>query len=223
MPISIYYHPLCPFSKQISNFALELGYKCNFIKEDYWRNSAQFLELSPWGELPVMILDDSQIIAGIYPSLEYFIDLNSNSHLLHPDLFIMARIRQIINWVNKHLYQEVMSHILHEKLIKVDLKNQYPDTLALRNARNKLTYHLRQMDAIIASHEYLAYENLSLADIVCASHLAVLDYFYEIHWGSYPKVKKWYCLIKSRPHFRVTLQEKIKGVNPPEHYLDPDF
>jgi glutathione S-transferase len=223
MPISLYYHPLCPFSKQISSFALELGHKCHFIKENYWKASEEFLELSPWSELPVMVLNDSHIIAGIYPCLEYFIDLNRKSHLLHSDLFMLACIRQIVNWANKHLYNEVTAHILHEKLIKIDLKNQYPDTVALRNARNKLTYHLRQMDAIIALQEYLAYENLSLADIACASHIAVLDYFGEINWHNYPKIRKWYCLMKSRPHFRATLQEKVKGINPPAHYLDPDF
>jgi glutathione S-transferase len=223
MPISIYYHPLCPFSKQISVLALELGHKCNFIKEDYWKGSAHFLDLSPWGELPVIVLNDSQIIAGTYPTLEYFFDTNSDSHLFHRDLLVVARIRQIINWVNKHLYNDVTTYILHEKLIKIGLKNQYPDTMTLRYARHKLTYHLRQIQTIIALQGYLAYENLSIADISCASHIAVLDYFGEINWDSYPKIKKWYCLIKSRPHFRSTLQEKINNIRPPEHYLDLDF
>jgi glutathione S-transferase len=82
---------------------------------------------------------------------------------------------------------------------------------------------LNQLTAIISLQGYVASENLTFADIVAASHLAVLDYFQDINWQQYPKIKSWYCLIKSRPAFRSTLQEKIKTLDPPKHYLELDF
>jgi glutathione S-transferase len=223
MQISLYYHPLCPFSKQIIALLGEMNYKPTLIKENYWQKNKAFMDLSPWGELPVMVIDETFIIAGAYPCIEYLIDKRRDFYLFHQDLEILSRIRQVINWFNKYFYNDVVQHILSEKLIKADLKNLYPDTYVIRSAKSILNSHLLQMNAIIASQEYLAHENLSLADIVAASHLAVLDYFQDINWQNYPKLKHWYCLIKSRPTFRSTLYEKIKGTNPPAHYLDLDF
>ncbi len=181
------------------------------------------MDLSPWGELPVMVLNDSTIITGVYPCIEYLIDTNRDFHLFHKDLALLTCVRQIINWFNKHFYNDTVAHVINEKFIKPMLKNQYPDTNSLRIAKNNLTAHMLQLNAIISAQEYVAYESLSLADIVAASHLAVLDYFQDINWQNYPKIKQWYCLIKSRPSFRSTLYEKINGITPPAHYLDLDF
>lgn len=223
MKIVIYYHPLCPFSKQIITLLTELDIAHELIKQDYWKPSGHFKDLSPWGELPVMIIDEGAVIAGCYPCLEYLIDLHPSFWFFHQDPEMLARIRQVINWFNKHFYQNVSQHFIDERLIKADLKHQYPDTNILRKAKVSLTEHLKQITAIISLQEYLALENLTFADIVAASHLAVLDYFCDINWQQYPKIKNWYCLIKSRPAFRATLQEKIKTIDPPKHYLELDF
>jgi glutathione S-transferase len=224
MKISLHYHPLCPFSKQIIALLEELNYKHTLIREDYWRKNPAFMELSPWGEMPVMLIDEAIIVAGIYPCIEYLIDLNRDFRLFYQDLRLQTLMRQIINWFNQHFYRDVVAHILHEKLIKADLKTHYPDTQILRKAKSLLNVNMQHLNAIISSHGYLACEDLSFADIVAASHIAVLDYFHDINWQNYPKIKHWYCLIKSRPSFRSTLYEKVRGINqPPAHYLDLDF
>jgi len=223
MQVSVYYHPLCPFSKQVITLLGELGCKYNLVKEDYWLSRPAFIDLSPWGELPVMIVNDEIIIAGAYPCIEYLIDVNKSYHLFSEDFEILSRIRQVVNWFNKHFYYDVSKNILDEKLVKMDLKTSYPDTNVLRKAKTELHKNLMKLNTIISLQEYLAYDSLSFADISAASHLAVLDYFQEINWPNYPKVKYWYCLIKSRPSFRATLHEKIKTLNPPKHYLELDF
>ena len=222
MEISIHYHPLCPFSKQILVLLGEMGLKYNLIKEDYWLKKPEFINLSPWGELPVLIIDEV-IIAGSYPAIEYLISLKIESHLFSINQEILVCIRQVINWFNKHFHTDTVQSILNEKLIKLELKTEYPDTNALRKAKSALHKHMLQLNAIVSAQQYLVSDSASFADIAAASHLAVLDYFNEINWQSYPKVKDWYCLIKSRPHFRATLYEKVKGINPPAHYLQLDF
>ena len=223
MQIVLYYHPICPFSKQIITLIGELGYKYSLIKEEYWRQNKSFIELSPWRELPVILVEGTLIVAGVYPCIEYLMATKPNFYLFGQDIEALARMRQVINWFNKHFYDDVLRHILDERMIKLDLKTQYPDTNVLRNAKIALNKHLLQLSAIISSQDYLICESLSFADIVAASHLAVLDYFHDINWSMHYKIKNWYCLIKSRPTFRATLYEKIKGINPPAHYLNLDF
>jgi len=223
MQISLYYHPLCPFSKQLITLLTELGLKYNLVNQDYWKPTNSFIDLSPWGELPVMVIDDTTIIAGCYPCIEYLIDSNRDFWLFNQDSEMMARIRQIINWFNKHFYQNVSKHFIDERLIKLDLKTQYPDTNIIRKAKAAFSQNMAQLTAIISLQEYLASETLTFADIAAASHLAVLDYFQDINWQQYPKVKSWYCLIKSRPAFRATLKERVKNITPPAHYLELDF
>ncbi len=222
MQITVHYHALCPFSKQFIVLLSELGLKYNIIKEDYWLKNPAFVRLSPWLELPVIIIDET-IVTGIYPCLEYLIDLKKDSHLFGNDPQILVCIRQIINWFNQHCYYEVVKNIINEKLIKPDLKKEYTDSNILRASKTALHKHMMQLNAIISTQQYIVSESITYADISAASHFAVLDYFNEINWQNYPKIKDWYCLIKSRPSFRATLYEKVKGINPPKHYLELDF
>ena len=39
----------------------------------------------------------------------------------------------------------------------------------------------------------------------------------------FENVKNWYALIKSRPTFRVILEESIYNILPSNHYKDLDF
>ena len=83
--------------------------------------------------------------------------------------------------------------------------------------------HLDYMNELLMQRNWLGGEKFSLADIVAASHISVLDFLNDIPWHYSQPVKDWYSLIKSRPSFRAILNDYVQGFSPPAHYTDLDF
>ncbi|MCH8038586.1 MAG: glutathione S-transferase family protein, partial [Proteobacteria bacterium] len=73
------------------------------------------------------------------------------------------------------------------------------------------------------SRNWLAGDELSLADLAAAAHLSAIDYLGDVPWEDYPRAKDWYVRIKSRPSFRPLLKDRIPGLTPPKHYANLDF
>ena len=82
---------------------------------------------------------------------------------------------------------------------------------------------MKYISFLLSERKWLAGNKISLADITAASHISILDYLGHINWNSYPTVKEWYILIKSRPSFTNILQDFIIGFKPAENYNNLDF
>ena len=220
----LYHYPLCPFSRQVRLLLKEYGQEFNLVKCEYWLRDKELLNLNPAGELPVMVEEDGGKIVNSYSIIEYLNDENIESNLLLPDdLYERAEMRRLISWFNKKFYREVSKYILDEKVIKLLMKVGYPNSQIIRVAKSNQQHHFNYISKLLAEREYIAGEELTVADLVAAAHLSILDFLDEIMWESYPKIKNWYALIKSRPSFRKTLEDKIPGFTPPPHYIDLDF
>ena len=76
---------------------------------------------------------------------------------------------------------------------------------------------------LLNRRSFLSGDNFNVADISLASALSSLDYLNEVDWNNFENVKNWYALIKSRPTFRVILEESIYNILPSNHYKDLDF
>jgi glutathione S-transferase len=81
---------------------------------------------------------------------------------------------------------------------------------------------MAMFEALASCREWLAGRRISLADLIAAGHLSVLDFFGEISWASYPSLKTWYSKLKSRPCFRTLLSDRFPGVHPATWYADLD-
>ena len=224
MPYILYHYPLCVFSRQVRVLLHELKYKVSYCKEKYWLQSQKLLSLNPAADLPVLKSVDSDLtIVGIYPILEYLIHLNRNWNLLNQKIHIICEIRRLIAWFNNKMYFEVANYILKEKLIKLLSNHESPDAKYLRIAKKNLKFHLEYVTKLISDRSFLAYDKISIVDIVAASHISILDYFGEIEWGEYLVIREWYSLIKSRPSFQPLLLDRILEIKPPSYYKLLDF
>ena len=97
------------------------------------------------------------------------------------------------------------------------------DGTAMRNGYTNLREHLGYIGWLAESRKWLAGASLSLADFAAAAHLSALDYIGDVDWSISPATKDWYAKVKSRPCFRALLNDRVVGMNPPEHYADLDF
>jgi glutathione S-transferase len=195
----------------------------SLVKEDYWLRSAQFLKFNPAGELPIFVEPFDIVIAGIYPIIEFMNAKFPNNGFMSGDMHIDAEIRRLLAWFNNKFHSEVTKVIIDERLIRLLRNAGAPRTDFLRIAKNNLLGHMGYINQILQHRQWLAHEKISFADLSAASHLSVLDYFGEIIWEQYPRIKEWYSVIKSRPSFRPFLQDSIAGFAPPKHYQDLDF
>jgi glutathione S-transferase len=64
---------------------------------------------------------------------------------------------------------------------------------------------------------------MSIADLMAAASLSVLDFMNDMNWDDWAELKIWYARIKSRPAFRALLADQVTGITPPGHYTNLDF
>ena len=91
------------------------------------------------------------------------------------------------------------------------------------NVDRRVTGHGDYIGELVDARNWLAGEEISLADMAAAAHLSCLDYLGDIPWEEFSQVKDWYVRVKSRPSFRPLLGDYISGMPPPRHYADLDF
>ncbi len=220
---ALYHYNLCPFSRQARIILKELDIPVTLVKEDFWLRRPDFLKLNHSGDVPVLTELSGAVICGIYPIIEY-LHQTYPSDLMDENFEKSAEIRRIIFWFNDKFYREVTKWILDEKLIRLVRNAGSPRMDFIRAAKNNLNNHLVYITKLLESRSYLSNSGkITFADIVCASHLSVLDYFGELNWEIYPVIKDWYSIIKSRPSFAPILRDSVGGFKPPLHYADLDF
>ena len=98
-----------------------------------------------------------------------------------------------------------------------------PNSKAVRAGHANIHHHLDYIGYLTERRIWLAGDTFSLADITAAAHLSTIDYLGDVPWKEHEEAKNWYARVKSRPSFRVLLEDNVPGAPPQRHYanLDP--
>ena len=225
--------PFCPFSRSIRILLAEVDMATELAEERPWEWRPAFLALNPSGDLPVLELADSVVVAGSYAISEYLGEMVRHGALEDrlKDPFPgnaedRAEARRLVDWFHRKLDAEVTRDLLREKLyqrLRPEVEARPPDAELMRALRANLRYHLSYIGYLVDQRGWLAGDDMSFADLAAAAHVSLLDYLDEIAWDQHPAVRLWYVRIKSRPSFRPLLADRAAGVPPPLHYADLDF
>ncbi len=222
----LYHYPISPFSRKVRVMLAEKELPCEVIIENFWERRREFLAMNPAAQVPVLKEADGSIYADSTAICEYLDERYGDDpqySLIGRSVGERAETRRIAAWFNNKFYYEVTKYILDEKVYKHYRRQGEPDSGAIRAAKSNILYHLDYIAHLTREHKWLAGERYSIADITAASHISVLDYFSDVPWNHSPAVKEWYALAKSRPGFRLVLEERIPGFRPPSYYDNPDF
>ena len=224
---------LCPFSRSIRLLMAELKLDVEFFEEQPWALSRDFLSLNPAGDLPVLELDNGPPLCGAYAISEYFAETvdghmyeRSTAPIIPGNRIERAEIRRLIDWFQRKLHGEAISHILEERVYGAHRSGHGtgPDTGLLKLVRQNLRYHLSYISYLAEQRNWLGGEHMSFADLAAAAQLSCADYLGEIVWEERQAARDWYARMKSRPSMRAILSERIPGTPaPPSYYADPDF
>lgn len=206
----------------------ESGLSFDAIAERIDDRRPEFLRLNPAGHVPVLV-DDGNVIIGASTIAEYLdetrgVDLGGR-RMMPATALARAEVRRLIEWFAVKFHDEVSHLIVHEKLTKRSFKggNSAPDMNLIRAARSNIRYHLKYIGFLMNTRSFLAGDHLSIADLLAAAHLSVVDYFGDVPWDEDAAARTWYQRMKSRPSFRPILAEELPGLPPSSHYADLDF
>jgi glutathione S-transferase len=219
----LYHSWLSAESRKIRLLLGELGLDYELKAEMYWERREQFLKLNPSGEVPVLIEEDGSIISESSAISEYLDETHPEIALMGKEPKARAEVRRLIGWFDKKFKVEVTDLMVQEKILKRFLKMGIPDLETIRCGLHNLKTHLAYISYLAERKNYLASNELSMADLAAAGHISVLDYLGDIPWEDWPSAKEWYMRVKSRKSFRPLLQDRIAGMTPPLHYDKLDF
>ena len=226
---TLYHYPLDPFSRRARLMLGELGMDCTLREEKPWEYRAEFLLLNPAGEVPVLAGDDGLMAAGIEAVSGYLDEIRPEGT---PSLYgesdpVRAEVRRVAAWFDRKFHHEVSGPILHEKIVRRFLSpgkgGGAPDMSVVRAGLERIRLHLEYTGTLLDERNWLAGDDLSVADLAAAAHLSALDYLGDVPWSENDSVKSWYQRIKSRPSFRPLLADTVRGMPPPRIYADLDF
>ena len=228
--LTLFYQPLCPFSRYVRLILGEYGIEVRLIEERFWERREEFLLLNPAGQIPVLVADGQPAIPGASIIAEYIEETHTaerENRLLPATPGERVEVRRLASWFNDKFHSEVSGPLVTERVFKRHMTLEQgggpPDTEAMRAARHNIRYHLAYIGWLVRTRDWLAGDRLSLADLAAAAHLSAADYLGDVPWNADEAAKNWYARVKSRPSFRTLLADTLAGLPPAKSYADLDF
>lgn len=196
------------------------------VIEKPWDPRDAYLELNPAGEVPTLVIEtnDEKIVLGEATAIcEYLEETHAGQNLLGNDPVARAEVRRLVNWFECKTWNEVTQYLVGEKAIKRLQGLGEPDSNKIRAGYHNIHGHLDYIGWLAGRRNWLAGDQITLADLAAAAQFSSIDYLGDVPWNKHPEAKEWYARIKSRPSFRPLLGDHISGLLPPQHYADLDF
>lgn len=221
---TLYHYWLSQGSRFIRLLLAEKGIGFDLALAKPWAPGESFLSLNPSGWPPVLApgggvpaLADARAIA------EYIDERHPQPVMLGQNAVARAEVRRLVGWFDYKFAVEVSDTLLFERHYRGMIRGGAPDPAAIRTARTNIRFHLDYIGHLFERRRWLAGEEMSLADLMAAAHLSVVDYLGEAPWDEFQEARQWYSRMKSRPSFRPLLADRVAGLAPPAHYDDLDF
>lgn len=225
----LYQYPLDPFCRRIRVSVAEFGGELELIEERPWDGRIDFLKMNPTGLVPVLVADDGTIAAGIEAVEGYLEDTRDENtpSQIGVTAAERAETRRLVAWFDGKFHHDISAPLLIEKIVRRFVPPEQgggaPNMNRVRAALDKIRPQLDYIGSLVRERNWIAGDEITIADFAAASHLSVLDYLGDVPWSSDEDAKAWYQRIKSRPSFRSILADKIQGMPPPRIYADLDF
>ena len=217
-----FHAPLSPFCRKVRLVLSEKKLEFELIEEKYWEKREDFLALNPFGQVPV--LQNSEItLAESSAICEYLNEKFPDPELLPNNIEDRAEVRRLVSWFDDKFNREVTQKLVYERITKKIIGEGFPEAKNVKVGMQNIKFHIDYMSSLLEYRQWLAGNEMTLADFTAAAHFSVLDYSRDVDWDRSNLVKDWYAKIKSRPAFRSLLADHLAGFPQPPHYADLDF
>jgi glutathione S-transferase len=154
------------------------------------QRSPDYLQRNPFGQVPVLD-DDGQIIRDSQAILIYLAKRYGGEQWWPDDAF---RLAQIAAWLST-----AANEIFHGPAM-LRVHHKFGSTIDTAKARQITEKVLGIIDRHLESHDWLASDTLSLADIAAYPYLALAPEG-SIDIGAYPNIVAWFQRIRALPGY----------------------
>ncbi|MFE8585950.1 glutathione S-transferase N-terminal domain-containing protein [Sphingomonas sp. NCPPB 2930] len=207
--MKLYYMPAaCSLAPHI--ILRELGITADLVQVDHKTHRTDddrdFLELSPFGYVPLLELDDGTHLREGAAILQYLADLKPELGLA-PANGTMERYR-LQEWLN------FLTSEIHKGFIPLLYARhaRLAGTYGTDTAKPKLEARFAWLDGILAESDYLLGASFTVADAYLYSLMQwgqaewlEPTYRADIHFNTLDNLKAWYLRIRTRPAVRQAL------------------
>ncbi|HBM91173.1 MAG TPA: glutathione S-transferase [Rhodospirillaceae bacterium] len=222
----LHHHPLDPPSRRVRLCLAEKEISFETILEKPWAPREEYRAFSPAGDVPTLVIETEPehiVISDASSICEFLEETEDGPSLLGEDPVFRAEVRRLVNWFEIKMYAEASAPIIEEKAIKRFHGGGEPDSLVLRAGLHNIHGHLDYISWLTERRNWLAGDQITLADLAAAAQISCIDYLGDVPWERHAGAKEWYARIKSRPTFRPLLGDHLSGILPAKHYADLDF
>lgn len=176
--------------------------------------------------LPVYIEQDETRLEGLWAIVDH-LEGEHQEHPLFPEE--TDERREALRWLD--LLMGLFPERVTRRIVFQKASPRYtgapsrsaPDMNIIRKGREELGKALEDFGQIVDNRGYLACKACTIADLALAANLSALDYFGEVKWNDYPRMKEWYMRVKSRRAMRSLLSDRLPGQPPVLQYDELDF
>src|ERR1039457_5652518 len=109
--LTLFYHPLCPFSRYVRLILGEYGIEVRLVEERFWERRGGVLLLNPAGPIPALVGDGRPAIPGASIIAEYIEETlppeRSADRLLPAATGDRVEVRRLASWFNDKFHSEV--------------------------------------------------------------------------------------------------------------------
>jgi glutathione S-transferase len=219
----LYHIPFDPACRKIRILLAEKKLDVKCVEEKVWERRETFLALNPAGEVPVLVEPEGRSIWDEHAITEYLEEVYPSPTMIGTTPEARAEVRRLCAWFDRKFGLEVSKNLVGEKINKRMVGGLAPNSSAIRAGKQNVHYHLDYIGYLTEQRNWLAGNELSLADITAAAHISAVDYLGDIPWADHTGAHNWYSRFKSRPSMRDILADTVAGIAPVAHYKDLDF
>jgi len=167
----------------------------------------------PFGRVPVLE-HDGFLLYETQAILRYLDRVIPNPELTPPDIRAAARMDQVLNICDWYLFQGVCNVIGFQRIVAPKLLGMPTDEAAISACMPKAQTVFQELSRLLGDNRYFAGNEISLADILAASHIDFLTVTPE--WeplvARFPNIVAWLERMNSRPSMKATTWERVAAL-----------
>ena len=197
MNIKLYSAKGCPFARRTRLVLHEKGAEFEAHEVDFRNKSEEFLEASPTGKVPVLVVDGGDALYESNIVNQYLDEIYEEPKLMSEDPKARAYARIWMARADEDFYPQVF-------VSSMGRTRGFPEE-RISEAQEKLKATLSRLEEGLKGREYLT-DSFSLADIAHAGNFVRLHELEEngtVSLTDYPNVTSWMDRIEARESFKA--------------------
>jgi glutathione S-transferase len=197
--MKLYGSATSPFVRKVRTFALERGVAIDFTVEDPWARSERLLTLNPLGKVPVLVLDDGEVLLDSLAIIEHLDEVAPGDRWIPPS---GASRREALRW-------HVLAHGLIDAVVARLLETRRPPEFRMADKiareEERIASVLRRLETGAPLEPPSAGIRPDFPQVMIGVALRYMDFRYPHEWkGVHPRLGLFAEAMGVRPAFIST-------------------